>query len=299
MRQFLLLLSLLLIPGLGFCISDLEFERLNSNHGLSAEEVRNIFQDSEGYLWFLTREGLNRYDGYEFKIYKQGNSELSFTTSAFESICEDQEGRLWLGSFEKGILIFDKFEEKVISFETEARGLTLFDKHIRSLLCDRSGHIWIGTEYGLYRYNPTGKSLDHFNLGDLNQIDPAWCIVEDLMEDTEGNLWIATWSEGLYMFDQKSNSLKNFRDFDGNPYTQHDNQIKTIFQDNLGYIWVGTWEDGLYMTRWNNDDLKIERTYLYDDTDPQSISGNIIYSINQDFNNNLWVGTPYGLTIVE
>lgn len=299
MRHFLLLVSLLLTPEVGFCITDLEFERLNSKHGLSAEEVRNIFQDSEGYIWFLTREGLNRYDGYEFKIYKQGNPDLSFTSSAFESICEDKEGRLWLGSYEKGILIFDKYEEEVTPFETEAGGLTLFDKHIRSLLCDRSGHIWIGTEYGLYRYNPTEKSLDHFNLGDLNQNEPAWCIVEDLMEDTEGRLWIATWSEGLYMFDRNSNSLKNYKGFDGNPYTEHNNQIKTVFEDNLGYIWVGTWEDGLYMTRWNKDDLTIERTYLYDDNDPQSISGNIIYSINQDYNNNLWVGTPYGLTIVE
>ena len=126
MRHFLLLVSLLLTPEVGFCITDLEFERLNSKHGLSAEEVRNIFQDSEGYIWFLTREGLNRYDGYEFKIYKQGNPDLSFTSSAFESICEDKEGRLWLGSYEKGILIFDKYEEEVTPFETEAGGLHPF-----------------------------------------------------------------------------------------------------------------------------------------------------------------------------
>jgi len=299
MRHILLLLSLTLLPELGFCLSDLEFERLNSNDGLSTEELRNIFQDSEGYIWFLTREGLNRYDGYEFKIYKQGNSDLSFPSSAFESICEDQEGRLWLGSYEKGVSIFDKYENLVISFEEEAGGISLFDNHIRSLLCDRSGNIWIGTEYGMYKYNPEIKSLDHFNLGDLESKEPAWCIVEDLMEDSEGKLWIATWSEGLFLFDNNSNSLKNLREFDGNPYTQQGNQIKTIFQDNLGYIWIGTWEDGLYMTRYENEKLTIERTYLYDDYDSQSISGNIIYSINQDFNNNIWVGTPYGLTIIE
>ncbi len=80
-----------------FSINKLEFERLNSNNGLSAEEVRNIYQDSKGYLWFLTKEGLNRYDGYDIKVYKPGEENLNFNSASFESICEDNLNGLWLG----------------------------------------------------------------------------------------------------------------------------------------------------------------------------------------------------------
>jgi len=299
MHRFLLFLGLALHTGALFSMSDLEFIRLNSNNGLSTEEIRNIFQDSEGYIWFLTGEGLNRYDGYEFKIYKQGNSDLNFTSSAFESICEDSSGRLWLGTYEKGVVVYNKDENSVIPFEDLTGGSLLFDNHIRSLLCDRNGQIWIGTEYGLYRYNPDSNILDHFNLANPDSDIPEWCIVEDLMEDREGNIWIASWSEGLFIYDPEHKALNNYQEFDGNPYTQHSNQIKTIFQDKLDYIWIGTWEDGLYMTSYTGKEFKVEKAYLYDDYNSQSISGNIIYSINQDYNNNLWLGTPYGLTIIE
>lgn len=299
MRFITLLICALFIYSPLFSISDLEFERLNSKHGLSTEEVRNIFQDSEGFIWFLTKEGLNRFDGYDFEIFKQGKSQLQFNSSAFESICEDQEGRLWLGTLEKGIIIYDRKESSVTRFEELITTPSLMDMQIRSLLCDKKGQIWIGTEYGLYTYLPASNELIFHNLGDPDSEIAAWCIIEDIMEDKEGNIWIATWSEGLQMFDQMSKHFFKYRSFNSNSYTQHESQIKTLFQDQLGYIWVGTWEDGLYMCKMENGILNTERTFLYDNNNSQSISGNIIYSINQDYNNNLWVGTPYGLCIIE
>jgi len=282
-----------------YSISELEFERLNSKHGLSTEEVRSIFQDSEGYIWLLTKEGLNRYDGYSFEIFKQGKSGIDFPTSSFESICEDDQGRLWLGTLDKGIIVFNKKNRSVIGFEELSGRLSLADNHIRSLLCDRNGNIWIGTEYGLHTYDPKSGELIYHNLGNPGSETPAWCIIEDLIEDSHGNIWIATWSQGLQMFSLKNNIFKVFWDFDAIPSTQHISQIKTLFQDHLGFLWVGTWEDGLYMAEIEGDELKIRQTFLFDNDKQQSISGNIIYSINQDFNNNLWVGTPYGLTIIE
>jgi len=299
MRYLILFISLTLYSIPAFALSELEFDRINSNHGLSTEEIRNIFQDSRGYIWFLTREGLNRYDGYEFEVYKQGNPDLDFSSSSFESICEDKHGRLWLGTLDKGIMVFDVDAHSVTSFDSLSDGLKLDDLHIRSLLCDNSGDIWIGTEYGLYRYKPQSKKLVYYNLGALESDQPSWCIVEDLLEDADGNIWIATWNQGLFIYQRENQNLKNYSIFDGNSYTEHSNQIKTIFQDQLGFVWVGTWEDGLYMTRFEDDILSLEQTYIFDDNNPQSISGNIIYSINQDYNNNIWIGTPYGLTIIE
>ena len=282
-----------------FGIANLEFVRLNSNNGLSSEEVRNIFQDNDGYLWFLTSEGLNRYDGYNFKVFKPGQEELDFSSSAFESICEDKQNRLWLGTPEMGVLIFDKNNNSVLQFEDLSNGQKLSDLHIRTLLADRENNIWIGTEYGLYRFNIGTKELTYFNLGDDGATEPAWCIVESMIEDSKGNIWIGTWSSGLFVFNPKKNAFTNHNIFNKGETTINDNRIKSLFEDAYQNIWVGTWEDGLYQIKLHNEQINIERYFLYDINNEQSISGDIIYSIAQDVNNNLWIGTPYGLCIIE
>ncbi len=282
-----------------FSINNLEFEQLNSNNGLSSEEVRNIFQDKKGYMWFLTREGLNRYDGYELKIYKPGEESLDFNSASFECICEDSLNRLWLGTSEKGVLIFDVDKHKVVSFEELSGGKQIADMHIRSIIVDRKSNVWIGTENGLYKYNIDSKNLLFYNLADLGSDQPQWCIIENLLEDSKGNVWIATWNMGLFVFDAKTSQLNNFTIFDDSKATQNANRIKSLFEDINENMWIGTWEDGLYRVSYQNNSLKVEQTFLYNAQVEQTISGDIIYSINQDINNNIWIGTPYGLTIIE
>jgi len=299
MKANILLFILIAIYLNMFSINNLEFERLNSNNGLSAEEIRNIYQDSKGYMWFLTKEGLNRYDGYDIKIYKPGEENLNFASASFECICEDNLNRLWLGTAEKGVLIFDTDKHIISTFEEFSGGKQLSDLHIRSLLSDRNNNIWIGTEYGLYKYDITSKGLSFYNLPDINEEEPQWCIIESLLEDDEGNIWIATWSEGLFIYSKEKEHFENFNNFDRSKSTENANRIKSLFEDREKNMWVGTWEDGLYRVNYQNDNLNIEQIFLYDDYDSQTIGGDIIYSINQDINNNIWIGTPYGLTIIE
>jgi len=275
----------------------LEFENLNSRHGLSTEEVRDIIQDNQGYMWFLTREGVNRHDGYQFEVYKRGD--LGLGSTSFECACEDQQGRLWLGTMDKGIEILDPFREGARNFEAHSGGKKLVDQRIRSLHCDRRGRIWIGTEYGVQVFHPEQNRMDYLYPGNPGSTDATWCIIEDILEDREGNIWLATWSEGLYRIDAKDGSIRNFSQFDQNDYTEHANQVKCLYQDGLGYLWVGTWEDGLYMTTYRDGKLEVLKSFLYDNDRAQSISGNIIYSISEDEMQRIWVGTPYGLTIIE
>lgn len=278
---------------------NMEFEKLNSNNGLSSEEIRDVFQDSNGYLWFLTTEGLNRYDGYEVTILKPGAEGLNFSTASFECICEDSQNWLWLGTTKKGLLIFDKNTHEVVRFEVLSKGKLINDLHIRSLLSDSKNNIWIGTEYGLYSFNINSNEFRFFNLGDLEISDPAWCIIEDIIEDSKGRIWVATWNMGLFIYDPISGQISNFNLFDASSATTNANRIKSLFEDKDQKTWIGTWEDGLYRTNFVDGTLEIESTYLYNDNNQQTISGDIVYTINQDNNNNMWIGTPYGLTIVE
>jgi len=299
MKHICLIICYLIIIVFVYSNDELEFERLNSNHGLSSEEIRNIFQDSEGYMWFLTKEGLNRYDGYNFKIFKPGVSNLEFTSSSFESICEDEQNRLWLGTAQNGLIIFDKNQHKVFSFEELTGGHKISDLHIRTLLADRNNRIWIGTEYGLYCYDIDNNSTGYYNLGNLQIETPVWCIIESMIEDVHGNIWIGTWNMGLYIIDAKTNELNNFLVFDASSSTNNRNRIKSLYEDSQHNIWVGTWEDGLYKVSYTFEELTVQQTLLYDNKTEQSIPGDIIYSIAQDKNDNLWIGTPYGLSVIE
>jgi len=298
MRKHLLICLLFFcIPG--FSSNDLEFERLNSNNGLSSEEIRNIFQDKDGYMWFLTRNGLNCYDGYDIEVYKSGYNDLDFKSNAFECMCQDDDGLLWLGSIEKGIMIFDRKNKHLTSFEEYTNGLTLNDNHIRTLNVDRKENIWVGTEYGLYKYEKEANKLSYFNLGGLDEGEPRWCIIESFLEDSYGNLWIGTWNNGLFIIDNASEDLTNHLIFNKSQATVNDNRIKSIFEDASNNIWIGTWEDGLYQVSYHSGNLEIDTLYLYNASDENTIAGDIIYAINQDNNNKLWVGTPYGITIID
>jgi signal transduction histidine kinase/ligand-binding sensor domain-containing protein/DNA-binding response OmpR family regulator len=294
----ILLLSLLSINA-SSSVNKIDFLRITSNSGLSSEEIRNIFQDNEGYMWFLTPEGLNKYDGYNFKIYKKNFGDIHFPTSAFECVCEDSLNRIWLGTAEQGIVIFDTHSNELHPFEDISSSIKLPEKSIRSLMYDRNNNVWIGTENGLYLYHTLEDSLQYYNLANFENPLPEWCIIEDIVEDERGNVWIATWNEGLFVYDYKEGTFRNFKLFDADKSNEQNNQIKSIFQDKFGFVWIGTWEDGLYKTLYKNGEVLINNTFLFSESDKQGILGNIIYSINQDINGNMWIGTPYGLSIIE
>ena len=133
-NRYILIVLLVINYHFSFSNFNLEFEHLTSNNGLSSEEVREIFQDSNGFIWFLTPNGLNKYDGYEIQIFNTGNDQINFTSNSFECICEDAQGSLWLGTAEKGLLIFDPNRLELVSFEAMTKGHSLFDSHIRTLL---------------------------------------------------------------------------------------------------------------------------------------------------------------------
>jgi len=279
--------------------TDLEFARLNSNHGMSSEEIRAIFQDSRGFIWFLTPEGLDRFDGYDIHNFSSKKFNLEFSSLSFESICEDRNGNIWIGTAENGLYIYDARVDSMYTFEHYSGGRPTWNKHIRTLLCDEQGNIWIGTEYGLYFYKTDGAGLKFYNLGDPGSSTPAWCIIEAMTEDETGRIWIGTWSQGLYIYDPDQDEFQNYNIFNASQATINENRIKSIFQDNLGNVWIGTWEDGLYQVHLSGQVLITDRIFLYDGSNEQTIAGDIIYSINQDDKGNLWVGTPYGLSIIE
>ncbi|MBN1789614.1 MAG: helix-turn-helix domain-containing protein [Bacteroidales bacterium] len=278
--------------------NDLSFEKIDNRIGLSSDIVLKTIQDKEGFLWFITEDGLNRYDGYEIKVYKHGfNATGDFSSSNFRSICEDQDGKLWLGTQNAGINIFDKVTGNTqILLAEQASPDNISDNTINSLFCDSEGLIWIGHNQGIQCWDPKKEKL--IQLPESGSSPPPGSIICCFAESTDGLIIIGTWESGLYVYDKKTRHFKNFIVPDDGIPLNFENRIWCILPDENMHYWIGTWEGGLYLTKITGDSLVIERHFTHQPDNPRSLLLNIIYSLQKDDKGSLWIGTPYGLNIM-
>jgi len=135
----------------------LKFKKLTSNDGLSQNFVSAIYQDKNGFMWFGTKDGLNRYDGYEFKVYRHNPFDTTSLSGNFISaIFEDSEGRLWVASTELDLFVPEKdvFKRIVLKIPTTKTDSAININRITSITEDKNGLIWLGTNDGLISYDP-------------------------------------------------------------------------------------------------------------------------------------------------
>lgn len=128
-------------------MGEIQFERISIESGLSQSSVLSICQDSKGFLWFGTYEGLNRYDGYTFKVYKNDpENPLSLSKNVAEVVIEDHLGILWIGT-EDGLNRFDREKERFAHYKNNPNDPnSLSANYVRSIYEDRSGTLWVGTQ---------------------------------------------------------------------------------------------------------------------------------------------------------
>ena len=150
----------------------IRFEHLSLEQGLSQSVINVIFQDSKGFLWFGTEDGLNRYDGYNFKIYRpEADNETSLSNSWITSITEDKNGFVWIGTRQGGLNRFDPRSGLFTVFKHDPNdSLSLSNNRINALFIDKKGALWVGTDSDLDRFEPKDESFIHYigNEGGLN-----------------------------------------------------------------------------------------------------------------------------------
>ncbi len=259
--------------------------------GLPTDNVQTVFQDSEGYMWFATRNGLARYDGFGMEVFKSNlrNGDL-LTNNNISCLAEDSAHRLWIGTPD-GLNVLHKE-----TGELERIGRSEFANNpISCILPTRDGRILLGTNSGLYQYVPEGDSCIIYSREMSGDVMPQTS-VKTLLEDSRGHIWIGTWNEGIYSLDPEGR-------FHSYPKINERGSAHVIFEDSRHRIWVGSWGCGLFMLRNPYDPSKASWVnYRHDPADPTSLSDNIIYSIGEDpKTNTLWIGTrsqvsllPYG-----
>jgi len=274
------------------------FEHLSLNQGLSQASVNEIIQDKEGFIWIATQDGLNKFDGYKFTIYRYNqNNKQSLSYNYVYTIFEDSDGYLWVGTDKGGINRFDKKSEKFISFKNNPTNpKSILCNTIKAICEDKSGNLWIGSHKGLsklpakYRnaqYDSSNITLPEFKNYVYHPADSksiAGYRVIALLCDKKGNLWIGT-EKGLSLlkttFINKKANFINFFNNPEDPASLSHNYIKhnSIFEDTWGNIWVGTKKG---MNIYNSAKNNFKRISSF-----KNVS---VTAIMQENDNTFWIG---------
>lgn len=308
---FTFIFSFLSIQSLNAQQNDLAFQRISIEHGLSQSTVHSIIQDKTGFIWIATEDGLNRYDGYNFFVYRnERDDKTSISNNQIRTLLQDKFGNIWAGTG-NGLsalnLIYDDknkiYKEGFYNFFNDPDDTSsLIDNNIRCLYEDKYGVIWIGTTSGLNKI--TAVAANNSNKNYLSKIKFTQKLfnksfddltrkefISSITEDGNGNLWFGTMGNGVIVYNRKTGTVSNYRNIKENFNSISSNYVIKLFTDFAGRVWIGTYGGGL--NRFDYATKKFIR-YIYDPENSNSISENKIYDIVDDSEGNLWIGTFSG-----
>ncbi len=329
MKKILLCFILFIAVSLDAATESYIFDKISRTDGLSDFSVSGIVQDKQGFLWFATQGGLNRYDGKNFKIYRSIPFEKNtLPHQIIQTMFLDYENSiLWLGTY-NGLSRFDIDKQQFTNYLKEPKNSeTISNEVVTAVVKDKDGFIWAGTLDGLNRLDTsTGKFKRYFpESGNINSVSHN--VIRSLLKDKNGDIWIGTYN-GICKYDKTTDSFKRYC---------ADEKGKTLFktqyamdmqQDDEGTIWIGNFGTGLvsfnpsdntfktiqlkenniykinvqeknkiWIGTWGNGLIEYDKitgekiNYKYAYNDPKSISHDIIYSFFRDKTGILWIGT--------
>ncbi len=271
-----------------------QFEHLSVEKGLSQNTVWSVFRDDRGFLWLGTADGLNRYDGYKFKVFRNDpNDPTSISANRVYSICQDKSGTLWVGTYGGGLNKYEPETESFVHYRYNPHdSCSLSDDEVLIIYEDRSNILWIGTEGGgLNKFDAQTKKFKRYRSDPNNTFSISDDEVQSVFEDHLGILWIGTKRGGLNNFNTETEKFICYKNKISDPQSISNDEILSICEDRFGNLWIGTGNGGL--NKFNRATGTFTR-FLYDFNDPYSVSANRIFSILEDDSDNLWIGTMGG-----
>lgn len=272
----------------------IRFEHLGTTQGLSQGNVISIFQDSRGFMWFGTKDGLNKYDGYSFTVYKyDAANDNSPSHNTIQAIAEDGDGDLWIATWGGGLDMFDRKKERFAHHKANNKdSFAIGTNYINSLLFGSDGHLWVGTEgKGLQMYDKKSDKFFTFAHAEPDPKSLSDDAVKNIAEDGHHNLWLGTAGGGLNLFDRKLKTFRHFRHDGKNAGSLASDAGQSLYIDRSNRLWVGTLGGGLDLFDREKEEF---RHFMHNPADPNSIPSNVIKSLSEDNAGNLWIGTENG-----
>lgn len=296
--------------------NELMFHSLGSQHGLTYSAVRDILQDSKGYIWIATLKGLNRYDGYNIKQYYKSDDGLS--SNCIEKLLLLGQDTLLMGTNE-GLCLYDMMREKFTTIVPQTKaplyvldmaydgrsvfiasdsGLYAYSKTEQSMpllhkglivkvTLDMNGNVWAVSPNTIYCFRPNGQMTRKIT---ATEVSPDYPVeFTSIYKDSQGTLWLGTTENGLYRYN------KNYNQFVSVEFASQDRKdmryIRCIQEDMRGNLWIGT-ENGLFIYDYTDNSYIQYRQHA---KDVQSgLTDNAIYTIYKSRGDIMWIGTFFG-----
>lgn len=299
------------------------FKSYQVENGLSQNSVLSIMQDREGFMWFGTKDGLNRFDGYSFRVYRrQSGAETALGNNFVFSLREDSRGRFWVGTGQ-GAYLFDKAEETFCRFRVEEAGSDALTAQISAIMEDAAGDIWLATHgQGLFRIDAALECVHHFQTPEIPSN-----FIGSIVQDKMGAVWVGTVGKGIARIDPATGRLDPLPGYVAEGI--RDKVISSLYCDDHNNVWVGTSKEGLHcidtrasqvlhyldgsilnirsITQYLDDGMVMGSDNGLVMLDPATgewrltsrshngnLSDNSIFSIVRDRENSLWIGTYFG-----
>jgi PAS domain S-box-containing protein len=265
------------------------FKSLTLKDGLSQNTVYAILQDSLGFLWVGTEDGLNKYDAYRFTVYRHDPDDIhSLSHNKIFAIYEDSNGTLWIGTG-GGLNRFDRQQERFVHYQHDPQNPnSLSNNSVLSIYEDNTGFLWIGTNGGgVNQFDPQQNTFVHYQHENPHSLshNSVWSIYQD----KSGILWMGTDGGGLNKFDRQTKKFTHYL-----PNTQEpnsfSNSITSIYEDKTGTLWIGTIQ-GLHKFDRQQESFV---HYFHDPQNPDSLSHRAVWAIAEDNMGILWVATDGG-----
>ena len=332
LKCFLLLISVLLItvgnkPAMAS--SEFSFKHYNIDNGLSQNTVFSIFQDNLGFMWFGTKDGLNRFDGSNFKLFKfSTDSDLS--DNVFHVILQDKNDNIWV-STDEGVYIYNIYKEVFYRFNKLTEDNLSIKGLVSAMVADKDGDIWLSVE---------GKGIFHYSVNDETLIFHSTPIVEEGMKKVslcsdDNGVWAFPYSSPAFYIEKQSGKITEFNLIDDEEFLYHTGEVQDVFSDQKNILLIATSEKGLVSINTINKTHKIllDRDYSgeqifvrdiekvapntlligtetgiyiynrlteevinirHNPLQPNSLSDNAIYSIYKDRDGGVWIGSYFG-----
>ena len=268
----------------------LRFHHLTSRDGLSQSQVFCILQDHRGYMWFGTRDGLNRYDGYGFKTYRHDPQDPDSLSDHYVYVLyEDSQGILWIGT-RGGLNRFDPATEQFSHYRAGAKQDNGLSGNTVTSLAGDGTSLWVGmSDGGLNKLDVSTGRVTWYQHNPDDKTSISSNTIWSLLCDSQGRLWVGTEMTGFNRLDPGADGFTRYQSQPGQtgvlPGT-----VWSLFEDREGILWVGT-HSGLQLF---DPESGRFTNYIHDPEDANSIGLGRVQIIREDSKGSLWIGTMGG-----
>jgi len=238
-------------------------------------------------MWFATEDGLNRFDGTDVLVYRHHrNDPTSLKSSDISSLHQDKAGRIWVGTIEGGLHLYNREKDSFINIPSP--------HSVTSIASDATGKLWVGTSSGMINVNPETRQITTFaSMPHIpDQISKG--LILSVAIDRKRRIWIGS-DNGLFRMDPAEKADEQINYLQSLPEEPGSRTVKSIMEDPMGNIWVGTFSGLLQL----DASGQIIKHYRYEAGNLHSLSSNMVFAIARENDRNLWICTDAGLNILD